>query len=75
MSREKLIGSYLLRFVEKNHQQHCNLHNLHTGERLEFDTWVAAWAFLDHWLDDSPTRGRSMSQPRCNAATTPAEED
>lgn len=50
MSREKVIGSYLVRFVEKNHQPQYSLHNLKTGERLEFESWVAVWFFLDQLL-------------------------
>lgn len=50
MSREKVIGSYLVRFIKKNQHQQFNLHNLKTGERLEFESWVALWFFLDQLL-------------------------
>lgn len=66
MSREKLVGSYLLRLVQKNRHQQFNLHNLHTGERLEFDTWVAVWAFLDHSLGQTEPSETPL-QRQCNA--------
>ena len=52
MARERVIGSYLLRFTEVEQQKHFYLHNLKTGEILEFETWISAWAFLEQTLDD-----------------------
>lgn len=75
MSREKLIGSYLLRLVQKDRHQHFNLHNLHTGERLEFDTWVAVWTFLHHSLTYTPPDGRLGLERHCNATETLNRED
>lgn len=54
MAREKVIGSYLLRFTEVQHTKHIYLHDLKTGKVLEFETWVSAWCFLEHQLYDSP---------------------
>lgn len=51
MSKERIIGSYLVRFSEKQGVTYINLHNLRTGERLEFETWVSAWAFLEASLE------------------------
>lgn len=50
MSKEHLIDCYLLRFSEKQRLTHITLQNLKTGEQLEFETWVAAWVFLDKRL-------------------------
>ncbi|MCA9837547.1 MAG: hypothetical protein KC422_11540 [Trueperaceae bacterium] len=51
MSKERLIGSYLVRFSERRGVTYINLLNLRTGERLEFETWVSAWAFLEKVLE------------------------
>jgi hypothetical protein len=51
MSKERIIGSYLVRFSEKQDVTYINVHNLRTGEQLEFETWVSAWAFLEEVLN------------------------
>jgi hypothetical protein len=52
MASERVVGSYLIRFVQQQTQQRICLHNLKTGERLEFETWVAAWLFIEQQLED-----------------------
>lgn len=54
MSKERIIGSYLLRFTQQKQQKHFYLHDLRTGEIIEFETWVSAWAFLEQELYPSP---------------------
>ena len=51
MTKDRVIGSYLLRFTESKNLKHIHLHNLKTGEVIEFETWVSAWAFLDQNLE------------------------
>lgn len=53
MLNQRVIGSYLIRFIEVQKQQRICLHNLKTGERLEFETWVAAWVFLEQQFEGS----------------------
>jgi hypothetical protein len=48
--KERILGSYLLRFTESNRDKHFDLHDLKTGEIIRFETWVSVWAFLDHNL-------------------------
>ena len=50
MTKEQVIGSYLVRFTEKERHRQVTLQNLKTGERLEFETWIAAWVFLENQL-------------------------
>ena len=50
MAKEQVIGSYLVRFTETERHRQVTLQNLRTGERLEFETWVAAWVFLENQL-------------------------
>lgn len=48
MAKERLVGSYLVRFTEGDeHGMRVRLQNLRSGEVLEFETWVAAWSFVD----------------------------
>jgi hypothetical protein len=56
---ERVIGTYLIRFTEEGRQQSISLHNLKTGERLVFETWVAAWVFLEGWLQGYPDPPRT----------------
>jgi hypothetical protein len=83
MPRETLIGSYLLRLTRQGSTGEGSTHergrtrivlrDLRRNEVLEFETWVAAWAFVDtvlHDCDDEPTTPRP-----CNGAATPPEED
>ncbi len=53
MSKERVIGSYLLRFTQEKQQKHFYLQDLRTGEIIEFETWISAWAFLEQSLIDS----------------------
>lgn len=47
MSREQILSSYLVRLSQSKHETKILLTNLKTGTALEFETWIAAWAFLD----------------------------
>lgn len=47
MTRQKVTGSYLVRFTETQLEQSIRLHDLKTGKCVEFETWVSAWAFLE----------------------------
>lgn len=48
MAKERLVGSYLVRFTEGDDQgTRVRLQDLRSGEVLEFETWVAAWSFVD----------------------------
>ncbi|TVR92281.1 MAG: hypothetical protein EA416_07745 [Trueperaceae bacterium] len=47
MAKERLVGSYLIRFTQSNGTQRVHVQDLRTREVLEFETWVAAWAFVD----------------------------
>ena len=57
MSRERLIGSYLIRFTEHDERASTQLRDLRTGTTLEFETWVAAWEYLDTFLRTASPRG------------------
>jgi hypothetical protein len=50
MNKERVIGSYLLRFTEATCEKHFYLQDLSTGQIIEFETWVSAWAFLEQKL-------------------------
>jgi hypothetical protein len=58
MSKERIIGSYLLRFTEVKQEKHFYLQDLRTGEIIEFESWVSAWAFLEQELYPSPNLPR-----------------
>jgi hypothetical protein len=49
--KERILGSYLLRFTETNRDKQFHLYNLKTGAVLQFETWVSVWAFLDQTLE------------------------
>jgi hypothetical protein len=49
--KERILGSYLLRFTETNRDKQFHLHNLKTGEIIHFETWVSVWVFLDQGLN------------------------
>ncbi len=53
MPREKVIGSYLLRLTDVGGRLRVCLQDLRAGEGIEFETWIAAWAYLDGLLHDS----------------------
>jgi hypothetical protein len=50
MTRERLIGSYLIRMTEDGRGVRVRLQDLGAGVTLEFETWVAAWAYVDREL-------------------------
>lgn len=57
MAKERLVGSYLVRFTEDDeHGARVRLQDLRSGEVLEFETWVAAWAFVDEAVAGDPPR-------------------
>ena len=45
--RVTILSSFLIRFIEKDNKLTIHLQNLRTGERLEFETWAAAWVYLE----------------------------
>lgn len=47
MARERLVGSFLVRFTEQGGVPQVRLQDLRTGAALDFETWVAAWAYID----------------------------
>lgn len=55
MPRETLIGGYLLRLTRKEGRTRIVLRDLKQNDVLEFETWVAAWAFIDRVLHDFET--------------------
>lgn len=55
MPREKVIGSYLLRLTDDGGSLRVRLQDLREGEPIEFETWIAAWAYLDGLLHDPAT--------------------
>ena len=65
MSRERLIGSYLIRFTEHDDRPSTQVRDLRDGTTLEFETWIAAWEYLDSVLR------ASSSSPQQDAAPSP----
>ena len=64
MARERLVGSFLVRFTEHGGVPQVRLQDLRTGTVLDFETWVAAWAYVDEAMhrvratdDDGPAAG------------------
>ena len=53
MPREKVIGSYLLRLTDECGTLRVRLQDLRAGEPLEFETWIAAWVYLDAMLHEA----------------------
>lgn len=47
MAKERLVGSYLIRLTEDDGGTRVRLHDLKTGVVLEFETWAAAWSYVD----------------------------
>ena len=47
MAKDRLVGSFLIRFTESDRTARVQVQDLRTLEVLEFETWVAAWAFVD----------------------------
>lgn len=61
MPSERVIGTYLIRFIEQQNKHRISLHNLKTGERLEFETWVAAWLFIEQQLENPMAQHGGLS--------------
>lgn len=51
MPRERLVGSFLIRFTEHGGVPLVRVQDLRTGTALDFETWVAAWAYVDEHLE------------------------
>ena len=47
MARDRLVGSFLVRVTEQGGVPQVRLQDLRTGTALDFETWVAAWAYVD----------------------------
>lgn len=52
MQRATLIGGYLLRLTHEDGRTRIVLRDLKRNDTIEFETWVAAWAFIDGVLRD-----------------------
>lgn len=63
MARERLIGSYLIRFTEHGRRTSTHVHDLRSGATLEFETWVSAWEYLDTVLRNAGSDSSSTKQP------------
>lgn len=68
MHRERPIGSYLFRVTEDGRGVRVRLQDFGAGVTLEFETWVAAWAYVDRAL---AVRGGSGAAERAD----PSSED
>ena len=51
MATERLVGSFLIRFTRSGRATRVEVQDLHTREVLSFETWVAAWAFVDQTMN------------------------
>ena len=74
MVKEEVIGSYIIRFTKKIFQQGCGiaitLQDIKTGEQLEFETWLSAWAFLEEVLEDHDVSEDSLSGKQASPVFT-----
>ncbi len=52
MHQKTLIAGYLLRLTREEGGTRIALQDLKNHEVLEFETWVAAWEFVDRVLQD-----------------------
>lgn len=50
MARETLVGGYLLRLTRGDDRVRIQLRDLARHDTLEFETSVAAWAFIDQLI-------------------------
>ncbi len=57
MARERSVGSSLVRFTEQGGVPQVRLQDLRTVLALAFETWVAAWAYIDEVFEDLRLRG------------------
>ena len=51
MPRETLLESFLVRVTGSEHGACVRLQDLRTGVAVEFETWVAAWSYVDEVLE------------------------
>jgi hypothetical protein len=63
MATERLVGSFLIRFTRSPHATRVEVQVLHTREVLRFETWVAAWAFIDEAMNAPNDPTASASDP------------
>lgn len=56
MARETLIGGYLLRLTRLDGRVRIVLRDLTRRDTLEFETSVAAWAFIDQLVRHAEER-------------------
>jgi len=82
MVKDQVIGSYIIRFTKSNRQNDSflkvTLQDIKTGEQLEFETWLAAWAFLEDVLEnqidndvsDSDLKAKFMTKLVANNASS-----
>ena len=61
--KERILASYLLRFTEMQGDKQFHLHNLKTGEMLQFETWVSAWAFLEQIIEGQRVNPHLCGEP------------
>ncbi len=59
MPRERVIASYLIRVTADERGTTVRLQDFRTGVTLEFETWVAAWSYVNEALEDGEPLGRS----------------
>ena len=64
MAQESVIGSYMIRIVRSAGATRVLLHDLREGGSLEFETWVAAWAYLDERMHEHGTPDPGSPDPR-----------
>ena len=62
MPKERVLETFLVRFTEKDHRE-VTLVNIRTGERLEFETWIAAWSFLEQLYHQSSPSSDKTDNP------------
>ncbi len=63
MATERLVGSYLIRFTRSQRTTRVEVQDLHTREVLRFETWVAAWAFIDEAMTAGHDPAANASDP------------
>jgi hypothetical protein len=69
MQRARLIGSFLFRVTEDGRGVRVRLQDLGAGMTLDFETWVAAWAYVDGALADrGGSGGAERADPSCEDA-------
>lgn len=79
MVKEQVIGSYIIRFTKRINQQGSGiaitLQDIKTGEQLEFETWLSAWAFLEQVLDDYDVSENTMLSKQASPIFTSSDSE